>query len=151
MKKRFLFAVLLLSLSIAAIAQIRLDYKRGMLIPDKIDLKAVAPKGIIKLTLEKPYPNGFHTLIAKKDNAREETEFIRLMNFEVEELISKVWGRGSIVQKRAIMKNYLLSLGCTQNKYGYLMFNGQRWHDAIVFDVDDKHYIYLNSATLLQI
>ena len=84
-----------------------------MLIPDKIDLKAVAPKGIIKLTLEKPYPNGFHTLIAKKDNAREETEFIRLMNFEVEELISKVWGRGSIVQKRAIMKNYLLSLGCT--------------------------------------
>ena len=83
MKKRFLFAVLLLSLSIAAIAQIRLDYKRGMLIPDKIDLKAVAQKGIIKLTLEKPYPNGFHTLIAKKDNAREETEFIRLMNFEV--------------------------------------------------------------------
>lgn len=34
MKKRFLFAVLLLSLSIAAIAQIRLDYKRGMLIPN---------------------------------------------------------------------------------------------------------------------
>lgn len=76
MKKRFLFAVLLLSLSIVAIAQIRSDYKKGMQIPDKINLIAVAPKGIIKLTLEKPYPNGFHTLIAKKDNAREEMDEI---------------------------------------------------------------------------
>lgn len=142
MKKRFLFAVLLLSLSIVAIAQIRSDYKKGMQIPDKINLIAVAPKGINKLTLEKPYPNGFHTLIAKKDNAREETEFIRLMNFEVDDLLSRIWGRGSIAQKKTIMKNYFLSLGCTQNKYGYLMFNGQRWHDAVVFDFDDKHYIY---------
>uniref|UniRef100_UPI0040256F87 hypothetical protein n=1 Tax=Prevotella sp. TaxID=59823 RepID=UPI0040256F87 len=142
MKKRFLFAVLLLSLSIVTLAQIRSDYKKGMQIPDKINLIAVAPKGIIKLTLEKPYPNGFHTLIAKKDNAREETEFIRLMIFEVDDLLSRIWGRGSIAQKKTIMKNYFLSLGCTQNKYGYLMFNGQRWHDAVVFDFDDKHYIY---------
>ena len=53
MKKRFLFAVLLLSLSIVAIAQIRSDYKKGMQIPDKINLIAVAPKGINKLTLDR--------------------------------------------------------------------------------------------------
>lgn len=64
------------------------------------------------------------------------------MNFEVDDLLSRIWGRGSIAQKKTIMKNYFLSLGCTQNKYGYLMFNGQRWHDAVVFDFDDKHYIY---------
>lgn len=44
MKKRFLFAVLLLSLSIVTLAQIRSDYKKGMQIPDKINLIAVAQK-----------------------------------------------------------------------------------------------------------
>ena len=44
MKKRFLFALLLLSLSIVAIAQIRSDYKKGMQIPDKINLIAVADR-----------------------------------------------------------------------------------------------------------
>lgn len=59
MKKRFLFAVLLLSLSIVTLAQIRSDYKKGMHIPDKINLIAVAPKGIIKLTLENHTQMGF--------------------------------------------------------------------------------------------
>ena len=140
--KCLLLFLLQLSISIVANAQIRTDYKEGMVIPDEIDLKAVAPKGLVKFTLVKPFADGFYTLIAELDNYRNEKEFIRLMNFEVKNLLSKVWGVGTLAQKKARTKEFLFSLDCTFNKNGYIEFTGSRWHDDVVFDIDDQHYIY---------
>lgn len=142
MKFRTLLKCILFGIVLTADAQIRTDYSSGTNIPDNIDLKLIAPKGIIKLELKKPYPDGFYTLIVEKDNYRNETDFIRLMNFEVIELLSKVWGKGTLTQKKALLKEFLFSLGCTQNNYGYIMFYGSRWHDAICYEIDDNHYKY---------
>ena len=142
MKYGYLLKCFLLSMVLTSHAQVRTDYKSGSNIPDKIDLISLAPKGIVKLKLEKPFTNGFHTLIVEKDNYRNETDFIRLMNFEVRELLSKVWGKGTLAQKKVMMTNFLLSLGCTLNEYGYMNFYGPRWHDTAGSEIDDNHYKY---------
>lgn len=142
MKHRLILTILMLFIATVTFSQIRTDYRDGLDIPSKIDLTAVAPKGIIKFTLEKPFANGFFTLIAQHDNYREETNYIRLMNREVKRFLSIVWGKSTITKKKVKVKEFLLSLGCEQNEYGYMLCYGRRWDDAKLNDIDDEHYIY---------
>lgn len=140
--KCLMIVKLLLSMSILTHAQIRTDYREGMSIPNVIDLTVLSPNKGDKLRLEKPFPNGYYTLIASLNNYREEINYIRLMNFEVKELLSQIWGKGTIAQKKVKMKNFLLSKGCYYNEYNYMLFYGRRWRDNKNEEYDETMYVY---------
>ncbi len=140
--KYLIIVDILLSMSILTHAQIRTDYREGMSIPNVIDLTSLSPNKGDKLRLEKPFPNGYYTLIANINNYRDEIEYIRLMNFEVKELLSQIWGKGTIAQKKVKMKKFLLSLGCYYNEYNYMLFYGTRWKDNKGEGYNDPQFVY---------
>jgi hypothetical protein len=139
---RILVLTLLLTCTLTSFSQIRSDYKDGMNIPVFINLKQLAPKYIKNITIEKPFQDGFYTIVAQLDNYREQTCFLRLMTFEVKQIMSQLWGKSTLSQKKALMKNILISYGCKPNKNGAFKFYGSRWHDASIEDIKDEHYIY---------
>lgn len=139
---RFLVLALLLTCTLASYAQIRSDYRDGMNIPDSINLSNIAPKDFKKITIERPFPEGFYTIVAQLDNYREQTCFLRLMTFEIKQIMSQLWGKSTLAQKKTLMKNILISYGCKPNKYGTFKFYGSRWNDVNNDEVDDGQYLY---------
>ena len=64
------------------------------------------------------------------------------MNLEVKELFRHVWGKGTLAQKKAYMRQFLLSSGCNIENNGYLYYGGKRWCDNSSEEYNDINYIY---------
>lgn len=132
-------------LSLSSFSQIHNNYRKGMKIPDKVVLNNIKPEGILNVTIEKPFPNGFYTLFVQVKNAFNEMRFIRLMNFELEEILSNVWGKTTLKHKKEFLKDILNLYGCKQNENETYEFYGKRWIDSFNpynNDYDSKKYIY---------
>lgn len=140
--KYLVLLILPLFISISTNAQIRTDYREGMSLPKKINLISIAPWGLDKLMLEKHEKSGYYRLYFYIDLIGDvENRYARLMNVEVKDLIKNVWGKSTLVQKKKYMKNFMISLGCTDND-GEIGYVEGRWSQTENEEYDEHIYPY---------
>ena len=143
MKRTILLTIMTVA-TMASFSQIRTNYREGMTVPDSVNLKAIAPSDLIELKLIKPFPNGFYTLYAKKNSKYANDAYIRLLNSEVKELMSKAWGKGTLSQKKKQMKDFLLAHETMTTEQDHMIFKNKRWHWCYINgnQIKDPRYIY---------
>ena len=127
MKIKFILYFTITLIALNTSAQIRTDYTKGMVFPEKIDLSEIAPNGIKTVKLKYLKKAQMYRM-----RINPSTDYF-LHPTEMDHLMQNVWGNKSITEKKEYLKTKFISKGMKFEKGTYYVnYKNTRWFNNIL-------------------